>query len=92
MPVMVTTLPETNISHPKVVEKMSFLVHWWDMLVPWKVSLHLEYIYIYLFILSHGHVKVDFVQFLQFSEQKTRCLPLELLTSLMINICCFICC
>ena len=28
------TIPETNISHPRVVGKvgkMSFLFHWWDM-------------------------------------------------------------
>ena len=26
-------------SHPTVlVEKMTFLSHWWDMLVPWRVS------------------------------------------------------
>ena len=29
--------PETNISHPRVVGKMSFLFLWWDMLVPWRV-------------------------------------------------------
>ena len=31
------TLLGTNISHPKAVGKMSFLSHWWDMLVPWRV-------------------------------------------------------
>ena len=31
------TLWGTNISHPKVVDKMRFLSHWWDMLVPWRV-------------------------------------------------------
>ena len=32
------TLPGTNISHSKAVGKMNFLSHWWDMLVPWRVS------------------------------------------------------
>ena len=27
----------TNISPLKVAGKMSFLFHWWDVLVPWKV-------------------------------------------------------
>ena len=31
------TLLGTKISHPKAVGKMSFLSHWWDMLVPWRV-------------------------------------------------------
>ena len=32
------TLLGTNISHPKAVGKMSFLSHWRDMLVPWRVG------------------------------------------------------
>ena len=30
------TLLETNISHPMVVGKMSFLLLWWNVLVPWR--------------------------------------------------------
>ena len=32
-----STFLGTNISHPKAVGKMSFLSHWWDMLVPKRV-------------------------------------------------------
>lgn len=32
------TLPET-LSHPRVVKKMSFLFHWWDMLVLWRAGI-----------------------------------------------------
>ena len=32
-----STLQGTNISPLKVAGKMSFLFHWWDVLVPWKV-------------------------------------------------------
>ena len=31
------SLPKTNISHPRVVGKMSFLFPCWDMLAPWRV-------------------------------------------------------
>ena len=33
------TLRGTHISHPKAVGKMNLLFNWWDMLVPWRVSL-----------------------------------------------------
>ena len=32
------TLPET-LSHPRVVKKMNFLFHWWDMLVLWRAGI-----------------------------------------------------
>ena len=39
---MLATLLGTNISHPKTVGKVSFLSHWWDTLVPWRVVCPLE--------------------------------------------------
>ena len=60
------TLPETNRSHPMVVGKMSFLFHWWDLLVPWRIS-HCRNLQKNVVFLFHLAKNVNFSVYLKIS-------------------------